>query len=634
MFRAMTITATLLSVCGSALAEAPERARRGVVSEPTSPVLRIDTGVESVTIGATGEKVVVPTETVWRPICAGGPTAMTQADLAQIATTHQQIIDAETQPIVVDSGTRGAGINVIFTLSGSIPADAPGAFTIAENFIESQFSDPIDINVSVSFANLGSGVLGATSSNYLAVTYPEYRDALIADMDADDTLQTSLPSGSTIPVRYNASNTNVTNENRVWLTRTVYRATVGSLGGQSGSMTYNNAFNWDYNPANGVPGSAQSLVDVVIHEVGHAMGFASGADFRTSDIEAIDLVRFQRTDGSGDYNPDSLSEFGTTPRTVDFNNPNDDANSDLISAEYRMSDGNPWQASHFREQGSNIGLMDPALSGGQTFIGRGYYSDADTDMFDFIGFDYPACVEPGFLIQPTDQSDCAGGQVSLIAQALVGADYQWMKDGTPLVNGGNISGATTLQLTISNLSAADEGSYSCEITDTGTECTAESNAAMVTVDTGPGIISEPPATLDLDEGDNINLFVSQLGAVTFQWRKDGVNVVNGGNVSGATTANLTITGATPADDGTYDLVMASAAGCEVTTSGTVITVEPAGVACFADCDGSGSLNVDDIDCFVAAFLGSDLAGADCDGNGTLNVDDIDCFVTGFLAGCP
>ncbi len=61
----------------------------------------------------------------------------------------------------------------------------------------------------------------------------------------------------------------------------------------------------------------------------------------------------------------------------------------------------------------------------------------------------------------------------------------------------------------------------------------------------------------------------------------------------------------------------------------------AAVACsIADCDANGTLNVDDVDCFVAAFLGGDLAGADCDGNGTLNVDDVDCFVAAFLAGCP
>ncbi len=61
-------------------------------------------------------------------------------------------------------------------------------------------------------------------------------------------------------------------------------------------------------------------------------------------------------------------------------------------------------------------------------------------------------------------------------------------------------------------------------------------------------------------------------------------------------------------------------------------IEAGGSACFCDCDGNGTLNIDDIDCFVAGFLGGDLSTADCDGNGTLNIDDIDCFVSCFLAG--
>ncbi len=57
-------------------------------------------------------------------------------------------------------------------------------------------------------------------------------------------------------------------------------------------------------------------------------------------------------------------------------------------------------------------------------------------------------------------------------------------------------------------------------------------------------------------------------------------------------------------------------------------------ACFADCDANGTVNTDDIDCFVAAFLAANLAGADCDANGILNLDDIECFADNFLAGCP
>ncbi|GJM18309.1 MAG: hypothetical protein DHS20C14_05220 [Phycisphaeraceae bacterium] len=47
----------------------------------------------------------------------------------------------------------------------------------------------------------------------------------------------------------------------------------------------------------------------------------------------------------------------------------------------------------------------------------------------------------------------------------------------------------------------------------------------------------------------------------------------------------------------------------------------------------GTLNVDDVDAFVSAFLAGDNI-ADCDGSGVLNVDDIDCFVASFLGGCP
>ncbi len=53
----------------------------------------------------------------------------------------------------------------------------------------------------------------------------------------------------------------------------------------------------------------------------------------------------------------------------------------------------------------------------------------------------------------------------------------------------------------------------------------------------------------------------------------------------------------------------------------------------ADCDGNMTLNIDDIDCFVSAFM-SDSASADCTGDGVLNIDDIDCFVYKYLNCCP
>jgi len=55
--------------------------------------------------------------------------------------------------------------------------------------------------------------------------------------------------------------------------------------------------------------------------------------------------------------------------------------------------------------------------------------------------------------------------------------------------------------------------------------------------------------------------------------------------------------------------------------------------CSCDIDGNGTLNLDDINLFAAAFVASDL-GVDQDGNGVLNLDDINIFAGCFVAGCP
>jgi glucose/arabinose dehydrogenase len=55
-------------------------------------------------------------------------------------------------------------------------------------------------------------------------------------------------------------------------------------------------------------------------------------------------------------------------------------------------------------------------------------------------------------------------------------------------------------------------------------------------------------------------------------------------------------------------------------------------ACYADCDGSGALTIDDFICFQTNYALGDLA-ADCDASGQLNIDDFICFQTAFALGC-
>ncbi len=58
---------------------------------------------------------------------------------------------------------------------------------------------------------------------------------------------------------------------------------------------------------------------------------------------------------------------------------------------------------------------------------------------------------------------------------------------------------------------------------------------------------------------------------------------------------------------------------------------PCGV-CYADCDASGSLDIDDFICFQTFFAIGDPS-ADCDASGSLTIDDFICFQTLFAVGC-
>jgi len=382
---ALSLTALVSVFAAPSLAQQDANRPMPLYIEPATP--------QVATLYATGTKIQTQWEQRWRPICGSDLTNFGLKELIASARSHESEFAPGARILVIDAGRHvggdgeqnpAGGLNIVFNLGASVPPAAVPAFSAMELYLESLFSDPVTVTISVSFANLGSGVLGSTSSFYTNATWTSSRAGLVNGMDVNDTIQSFLPTGSTIKVRYNGNTQTQTNEDRVFWTRASFNATVGVVAGNAASMQFNSNFGWDYDPSNGVSG--YSFQDVVTHEVGHSLGFTSGADFRNSDIEALDLYRFQRTDGNGDYNPDTTAEFQVRPRTVDYNTPNDDANSDTIASEYRMSDGNPYQASHFREQAANIGLMDPALGSNQTFYPN-FFRTSDLEMFDAFGWD-------------------------------------------------------------------------------------------------------------------------------------------------------------------------------------------------------------------------------------------------------
>ena len=91
----------------------------------------------------------------------------------------------------------------------------------------------------------------------------------------------------------------------------------------------------------------------------------------------------------------------------------------------------------------------------------------------------------------------------------------------------------------------------------------------------PSITTHPQDT-SVQQGSSTSLTVTASGATSYQWRKDGVALSDGGNISGATTSTLSLTNAASDTAGTYTVVVTNANG-SVTSNGAVITVvEPSG----------------------------------------------------------
>ena len=340
------------------------------------------------TIYAHGRTTVVDWFSAWHPMCGSLPHALTTEGLGAIAKAHCAEVAEEDSVRIIDTprdGIAGESTNFVFILGSSVPAAAIPAFTIAEQYLESQFHNPIAVIIDVSFASLPSGVLGATTPIYTTVTYKNSRIGLVANADSSDTIQSLLPAQNKIKVRYSSFST-ATQEDRVYWTRANYKSTIGTALGSDASMQFSTAHSWNYDPCKGVDRDVTSFVDVLIHEIGHALGCVCGAGILNKDMSSLDLFRFQYSDGDHDYNPDNAAEFTARPRLVAYNTPNDSHIVDFVTVEYRMSDGSPYQASHLREQYPSLGLMDPVL-GMQYTRCPDFFSEADLAIFDAIGWD-------------------------------------------------------------------------------------------------------------------------------------------------------------------------------------------------------------------------------------------------------
>ena len=169
---------------------------------------------------------------------------------------------------------------------------------------------------------------------------------------------------------------------------------------------------------------------------------------------------------------------------------------------------------------------------------------------------------PFFTSYPSSQSAVEESNVSF--SGIVDGypkefTYQWYKDNNIIPN------ATGNTYSIDNVSNANTGTYLLSVSNS--QGTVSGSAFLSVVPISAPVITAQPFDITLNSGYFGQMYVVANGVPTpsYQWRKDGVDVVSG------IYSSLVFTNVQPESSGIYDVVVFNKGG-SVISSGAMLTV--------------------------------------------------------------
>jgi len=198
-----------------------------------------------------------------------------------------------------------------------------------------------------------------------------------------------------------------------------------------------------------------------------------------------------------------------------------------------------------------------------TLRARGYVAGGSYDASSWFVEAYSGA--PAFITLPASRTNDIG--TSATFSVLVGSTesfgYQWFKNGVTLMDGGNIAGARTFTLVVSNAFGGDAGGHTVVVSNAQGSVT--SLVATLTV-VDPGITVQP-ASQNREPGQSVTLSVTTVGTppLSYQWWKDGVVM------SSSTAPSLILTNLQASDAGLYAVVVSNIYGT-VTSAAALLTV--------------------------------------------------------------
>ena len=329
------------------------------------------------------------------------------------------------------------------------------AFQKAANYWNQTLANNVTIRINIGFDNLGTGILGSTSSNQSDVKVSSVYSALastgtsaldsiavanLSKLDAQgnlsmrvsnyadtvnqtgiNTASSRLSTGSSVMNQYLSANTSVL--------KALNLSTNQPANTYDASIHFSKNFAFDYNPTDGISQGKYDFVAVATHELGHALGFVSGTDvfdayghpggpgavFLDGDHvdnysigSTLDLFRY----GNG-LNADGTRQlqwaagkaafFSIDGQTVfNLTNPNQVA-ATFATGEYN---GDGAQASHWKDNQAfvlpngcfqstkSVGIMDPTAAA----CDMGSVTQNDLAAFDAMGWNLHGNIlaQPGY----------------------------------------------------------------------------------------------------------------------------------------------------------------------------------------------------------------------------------------------
>jgi len=227
-----------------------------------------------------------------------------------------------------------------------------------------------------------------------------------------------------------------------------------------------------------------------------------------------------------------------------------------------VADVQAWLA----DPGSNFGwmLISQAEATARTARRFGSSEDPATAPSLTIGFTMPAqATPPAITGQPQSQTVATGASASFTVTATGTAplSYQWK------FNNSDVAGATSPTLTLSNVQAANAGSYTVVVSNAGGSVTSSSATLTVTRPSAPPSITQQPQAQTVDAGANVTFTVVATGdaPLSYQWKFNGVDI------PGATTPVLSLSSVQASNAGSYSATVSNPAG-SVTSAAALLSV--------------------------------------------------------------